>query len=253
MYLMYVDESGDPGLTKSPTKFFILSALLISDLDWSDRFEKIKEYRRSIKIKYGIKLHDELKGRYFYRGNGAWWGLSYNENERHKEYLNLMNFQANLKNLKIINICIKKDIIIKRQMKNVDPREMAWKFLLQRFQTFLKKKEPEKTMGMVLPDSGHEQFIQSLIRKMRVFSPVPSMYNPSEVLQHKLENIIEDPFSKDSKHSYFHQFVDMNAYALLRKLLPRQPFNEKLFDTIDPILLKEASRTDPQGIVFWPD
>ena len=251
MYLMYVDESGDPGLINSPTKYFILSAILISDLDWLGIFDKIKDCRRSMRTKYGIKMRSEFKGRHFYDGKGAWYGLKYNKNERYNEYLRLMNFQAKFKNLKIINICIIKETITKKRMKNVDPREKAWRFLLQRFQTFLKK-QPQKTIGMVLPDSGHEQFVQDLIRKMRIYSPVQSKYNPREILQHKLSNIIEDPFSKDSKHSYFHQFADLAAYSLLRKLLPRPPFDEILFDALDPILLKEASGKQPQGIVYWP-
>jgi len=248
---MYVDESGDPGLINSPTKYFILSAMLITDLDWLHYFEKIKDYRRKMKTTYGIKMHSELKGRYFYKGNGAWWGLRYDRNERYNAYLNLMNLQAKMKNLKIINICIRKETITKKRMKNVDPREKAWRFLLQRFQTFLKR-QPQKTMGMVLPDSGHERFVQDLIRKMRIYSPVQSKFNPSEVLQHKLLNIIEDPFSKDSKHSYFHQLVDLIAYALLRKLIPLAPFDDSLFDALDSILLKVASGKQPQGIVFWP-
>ena len=37
MYLMYVDESGDIGpVAKSPTRYFILSAIVIHEMKWRD-------------------------------------------------------------------------------------------------------------------------------------------------------------------------------------------------------------------------
>jgi hypothetical protein len=34
MYLAYFDESGDSGLVGSPTKFFVLSCVLVHQDDW---------------------------------------------------------------------------------------------------------------------------------------------------------------------------------------------------------------------------
>ena len=35
MYIMYVDESGDIGIEKTQTRYFILSALVIHELKWN--------------------------------------------------------------------------------------------------------------------------------------------------------------------------------------------------------------------------
>jgi hypothetical protein len=66
-------------------------------------------------------------------------------------------------------------------------------------------------------------------------------------------NLIEDPYFKDSEHSYFIQAADLAAFLLYQKLSPSSYARKKgltnYFDRLDPILCKVASRTDPQGIV----
>jgi len=41
MFLMYVDESGDTGLTNSPVDYFVLSGLIIHELRWRTLQEPI--------------------------------------------------------------------------------------------------------------------------------------------------------------------------------------------------------------------
>ena len=65
--------------------------------------------------------------------------------------------------------------------------------------------------------------------------------------------MIEDPFFKDSKQSYFTQIADMCCFSLLRRELPIESRSrygvDKAFDTLAPILCKEASGRDPEGIL----
>ncbi|MGH2600854.1 MAG: DUF3800 domain-containing protein, partial [Dehalococcoidia bacterium] len=38
---MYVDESGDSGLTNSPTRYFVLTGLVVHELRWQAYVEQI--------------------------------------------------------------------------------------------------------------------------------------------------------------------------------------------------------------------
>ena len=60
MYLMYVDESGDCGLVNSPTRYFVLTGLVIHELRWRSCLEQIIAFRRHIRVKYGLRLREEL-------------------------------------------------------------------------------------------------------------------------------------------------------------------------------------------------
>lgn len=60
MYLMYVDESGDSGLENSPTRFFILSAIVIHELRWKQTLTNLVAFRRDIRDKKGLKLREEI-------------------------------------------------------------------------------------------------------------------------------------------------------------------------------------------------
>jgi hypothetical protein len=68
-----------------------------------------------------------------------------------------------------------------------------------------------------------------------------------------LDRIVEDPFFKGSAQSYFVQLVDFIAYALLRREHPLPSKSkcglDKAFSELDPILVREARRGDPEGII----
>jgi hypothetical protein len=66
-------------------------------------------------------------------------------------------------------------------------------------------------------------------------------------------NILEDPFSRSSHHSYFIQTTDVISHLLYRKEYPKgslKKYNlDKVFELLEPILIKKASKNDPLGIV----
>ena len=71
-----------------------------------------------------------------------------------------------------------------------------------------------------------------------------------------LSRIVEDPFYKNSAQSFFVQIVDFAAYALLRRenqILSKNRYGvHQMFDILDPILVRESSTYDPQGIIRLP-
>ncbi|MGL4612083.1 MAG: DUF3800 domain-containing protein [Trueperaceae bacterium] len=122
--------------------------------------------------------------------------------------------------------------------------------LAQRFQTYLQK-SCNASLGMIFADETNEVKIRRLIRKMRVYNPVPSYFGGHRSMP--ITNSVEDPVMRSSDHSYFVQIADLTSHALYRKLYPKGSYRQynvdKLFELLNSILLIEASKSDPQGIV----
>jgi hypothetical protein len=145
----------------------------------------------------------------------------------------------------VINICLDKTEFEETR----DVQEIAWSRLIQRYNTFLSKSVSDK--GVIISDTTDETLVRHLLRKMRIYNPVPFHFGNKRNIP--TTNILEDPFLRDSKHSYFIQVVDSIAQALYRKEYVKGSLRkyrvEKYFDNLEPILLKEASTTDTLGIV----
>jgi hypothetical protein len=60
MFLMYADESGDPGLINSPTRYFVLSGLVFHELRWHSTLNRLIEFRKRMRNTQGLKLREEI-------------------------------------------------------------------------------------------------------------------------------------------------------------------------------------------------
>ena len=80
MYLAYFDESGDSGITNSPTEWFVLNAILIHETVWLDTLDSVIMMRRGLRDRYGIPPRPELKGTDIRKGKGAFGGLGLTPN-----------------------------------------------------------------------------------------------------------------------------------------------------------------------------
>jgi hypothetical protein len=117
--------------------------------------------------------------------------------------------------------------------------------------------EEKRHYAILFCDQGKEQAYTKLARRMAVHNPIPSQFGQwpeGETTRNvPIENILEDPVFKESGRSYFIQLVDFCAYSLLRRERP-VPSKTKYgldmaFQLLDPILVKQATRKDPQGIL----
>ncbi len=247
MYLMYVDESGDPGLHRFGSAHYILSGLIINQEDWSKSLQRLKEFRKSIKTKYGLNQRTEIHASELIRINKT---LEYRKINKTDRINILKDFCSQIPIIfdsgKIINICLKK-----MEFQNTNDIQItAWNRLIQRFDTYLKKEAKDK--GIIIADDTDGKKIMGLLRKMRVYNPVLSHYT-NQSYNAPTDSIIEDVFLRNSEHSYFIQTVDVVSHLLYRKEYPKgslKKYNLDLqFDILDPILLKEASKNDNFGIV----
>lgn len=247
---MYVDDSGDPGKytvgVSTNSKHFILSGLIVSQDDWMLCLDRLKTFRQHIKKDFGLNLKEEIHSNELIRVNK----IEAYKKIKKKDRLNILRqFIAQLPIIfdkgKVINVCLDKTQFASTK----DIQEIAWTRIIQRYDTFLKKTVSDK--GIIISDFTTEPLIRNLIRKMRVYNPVPSHYGGSYNVP--TVNIIEDPFLRDSKHSYFIQSVDAITQALYRREYPKGSLKkygvQNYFNCLEPILLREAANNDKYGIV----
>lgn len=252
MYLMYVDESGDSGLNQSPVNYFVLSGLIIHELRWKILLDELIDFRRYLKTSKGLKLRDEIHASNMINKPGEL--IKIKRNDRVDIMKKCISWLALQGDLNIINV------VVDKRNKSEDVFELAWKALIQRFENTIRNRNfsgPQNPddKGMILPDRTDNKKLQMIIRKMRRFNLVPntqSLFSGGS-RNLTLEFIVEDPFFKDSAHSYFIQMTDLITYFVRQLYEPNAYMKKKgaanYFYKLDPVLCKHASRNHQYGIV----
>jgi len=242
MYLMYVDESGDPGISpKSPTKFFVLSGIIIHELSWRKFIDEQVKFRKYLKNRFGLKLREEIHCTQLLSKPGSLARIK--RNDRLAIIRLSMDWLAKQDYINIITVSVDK-----RNKTNDNVFESAWQALIQRFENTIKGKNfpgcvNQSDKGMILPDNTDGKKLTSLLRKMRHFNMVPSLFGGSRNLP--LTFIVEDPFLKNSATSYFHQMCDVVAYCARQiyepNLYMKQNSGHLYYNRLDAVLMKKAS------------
>jgi hypothetical protein len=252
MYLMYVDESGDSGLENSPVNFFVLTGLVLHELKWKDILDRLIQFRKYLRESKGLKLREEIHASEFI--NNPKDLIRIKRNDRLDILRQSINWLKGQNDINIINI------IVDKRGKNDDVFEIAWRALIQRFENTISYRNfpgPQNPhdKGMILPDRTDTKKLQVLLRKMRRYNVIPNTQNiyGGGSRNITLDYIIEDPFYKESAHSYFIQMTDVAAYFLRQVYEPnnyvRKKNMAKYFYKLDPVLCKHASRSNQFGIV----
>lgn len=60
MHLVYLDESGDPGGTGSPTSNYLLAGLAVHHAHWQEAKCRLIDFRRSARSRHGLKVGAEM-------------------------------------------------------------------------------------------------------------------------------------------------------------------------------------------------
>ncbi|MBP6627057.1 MAG: DUF3800 domain-containing protein [Arenimonas sp.] len=250
MHLMYVDESGDPGMVNSPTRYFVLSGLVIHELSWLATLDSLIEFRRRMRERFGLKLREEIHAAHFVRGTDALSRIA-----KHDRLAILRYFSdelAALPGMTAINVVVDKQ----GKATTYDPFEKSWQALIQRFENTIGYRNfrgpaSADDRGMIFPDGEPIKKLGQLLRRMRRHNPVPSQMGGYRSLQ--LQKVVEDPVYRDSRHSLMIQAADLCAYLLYQRLAPngymRRKGGAKYFDRLSPMLCRAASSSDPDGIV----
>ena len=131
MYLMYVDESGDSGLVNSPTRYFILTGLVLHELRWHDAVNDLIIFRQKMRAKFGLLMREEIHaGKMLTRPGDM---VRIKRNDRLSIIRHFLDDLAGKGYLSIINVRVDKH----NKSQNYDPFEAAWRALIQRFENTL--------------------------------------------------------------------------------------------------------------------
>ena len=250
MYLMYVDESGDPGNNTVQTRFFCLSSIVVHESQWRTFIEVNKSFRRSMLDVYGLPVRSEIHAVKFVRHSQF-------DIAKHNRLAILRNYLDELAKLNSISVT---NVVIDKMGKpdGFDVFSSAWRTLFQRFEnTIAHGNFPEgykRSFGTVYTDATNGTQLTKIMRKMSVYNPIPNKWGAG-YRDMPIRKVIEDPSSRDSQHSLPIQACDVVAYFLQQKLNPNAYVKRKsavnYFDRLDPILNKNASLSDPwnKGVV----
>ena len=253
MYLMYVDESGDPGLNNSPSRHFVLSGLVMHELRWREFIDQMLVFRRRMKAAYGLGVRDEIHAAEYVRSSGSV-GLP-----RNIRYLILRHFAEELSRMNWLSVT---NVVVDKQGKpnGYDVFENAWRALFQRFENTLAYRNfpgpqnPDDS-GIVICDDTNGGKLTKLMRKMGSYNPIPNQHHAGPGYRNlPLKRVIEDPNLRESWNSHPIQAADLCAFLLFQYLTPngfmKKHGGQALFKRLDPLLNKRASTKNNHGLVM---
>mgnify|MGYP001393632272 CR=1 FL=1 len=252
MYLIYVDESGDTGIRNSLTKYFVLSALVVHETKWNKLLDEIVNLRRKFKEDYGLKINEEIHAARFFTKPGELARIE--KHDRLQICKRIIDFLESLDYISLVNVVVNKA----GKSEDFEVFETAWQYLIQRIHNTIGYGNfpsgfSREEKGLIIPDETEAKKLNKLVRKMRRYNPVPNMNQPGYRMI-ETDLIIEDPYYKSSKHSLFHQLVDVNAYFLFQMHQPNSYVRKKkaynFFKRYDKVLCKVASTKNELGIVY---
>ncbi|MBN2610560.1 MAG: DUF3800 domain-containing protein [Bacteroidales bacterium] len=251
---MYVDESGDSGTTNSPTRYFILSGLVIHELNWRPLLDDLVEFRTNLRETHGLKLRDEIHCHQFINKPGELIRIKRNFRvDIIKKCLDWLNQHP--EEIRNITICVDKN-----GKQNLDVFELAWKALITRFENTIQHKnfpgpKNQDDKGLILSDNTDVKKITKLLRRIRHYNPIPNLQSVfgKGYRNMKIEYIIEDPILRDSKNSLLHQMVDVIAYSARQIYEPTNYMREKgghrFYQRMEDVVLTKACKKNNLGIV----
>lgn len=242
MFLFYLDESYD-------SNAFVLTAIRFKSERWRDAFDATKAFRRYLGSTYGLYVSKELHATEFVAGRGRYAAKPIGKHQRVQIFKEVLHFITGLPEVEVLSVKITVPGC------PVDPHLRAFERMLNRIHASL---EDYKTEGLLILDEGKEGMLRKIARQMTAINWIPSKYgtwadgNKSKNLT--LHRLIEDPLFKASHNSYFLQFADIVAFALLKREVPPTPRVtkyglHKMFDFLKPVLCLKACTSDPLGIV----
>lgn len=249
MYLMYVDESGDPGPAGTP--YFVLSSLVVHDSQWRNFANYMLAFRKTLRATYRLPIRAEIHAKDYIRSPPI---PNMPTRDRIAILGDFLDEIARQPYVSITNVLVGKA----GKPAGYDVFDVAWRTLFQRFEnTLLAGNFPgghQNDFGLVFTDATSGKKLAKIMRRMNVHNPIPNQphYGPG-YRNMPITRVIEDPHSKDSKDSYFIQAVDVCAYFVTQKYAPNraiQRHNASQYITkLTPVLNLAARPRHPLGIV----
>lgn len=249
MYLMYVDESGDPGNNTKQSEFFCLSGLVVHESEWRGFIDTIRNFRRTLQTVYGFPVRTEIHAVKLIRHSAF-------GTPKHSRLAILRNFLDELAKLNSISIT---NVVVDKRGKSSDFEIFgsAWRTLFQRFENTLTHGNfpggYRRSYGIAFTDATNGTALNRIMRKMSSYNPIPNMAQ-SGYRNMPITRVIEDPSERNSAHSLPIQACDVAAYFLLQRFQANSYVKKqratKYFDRLESVLNKNAATHCSLGIVL---
>lgn len=241
MQFLYVDESGDSGLTPtSPVQHFFLAGLAVNPLHLQSISADLHRFRQYLATKYGLLISEEIHASAFISKPGPVSHIPLNE--RLRILLECVDWCRQRTDMHLLTVGLDK-----RQALTNTVFQDVWRQLLLLFDAHLATANsigPEQ--GLVFCDNTDGVKLTNLMHALRQSSS-PANGSTSPILQ----QVIGDPVLWDSRTSYLHQMVDVIAYFAKQLFEPNRRLREKgahnYFHRLAPINLLLKQR----GTSIW--
>lgn len=229
MYLVYVDESGNPG----GKNHFVLTALLIHESTWRkfDRLvNQIKIDLLSNEDPLGVELHTSP----LVRKSGDFSG--YSQDLVEKILIRMSNI-VRKNRCRLISVIIDKEKIEPKGEETLRgwTQLWSWRLLLERIEKFLRSKNDgnRTNFGLLCIDNNSEKIVYDIREIIKKFREDGSLYLDSKY-------IVEDPFFVDSSMRNLIQLSDFIAWVTRQWYYEKKgtktnydEFNQVLFSNIE--------------------
>lgn len=216
MLLAYIDESGDTGpAAKGGTLTYSLGCVLVDADAWPAAFDQLLEFRRRLKITYGVPIRAEIKANYLLRNSGDLRQVALGPGARRLIY------RAHLSMVDRIGARAFGVVIDKRNVDRAPGEvfDLAWQTLMQRLERTSTK---ENVTFALLHDEGENDTVRRWARQARRYLTAGSAFGTGG-LQGAARLLVDDPIPRKSHQSYFIQLADLVAYAAFRANIPPSP------------------------------
>ncbi len=250
MYLMYIDESGDTiPISQNGKKFLVLTGCIIYEND----IPNIELKLRGVKTKFFQNADVEIKSNFLRYANPDLKESSPIKLNDRAKYDELEKDMTDfLKNIPVILYSIVIDkAAYWAQYPSQNPYDVAYAFLLERFQKYLKSKD---AYGICIIDPREGQ-----VEKHYIGQELDRLHNkmrwePSGILT-KCPNIIERLLFSTSDKTIGIQIADLYCYPIFHMFqYDKKPGEYWRFDELSMAkLYKHNGILDGYGLKFFPD
>jgi len=208
MHLVYVDESGDPGVGPGSSRYFILCGLCVHHADWHEMNRRLGELRSRLEKLHGLSPGAEIHAAEFLGNSRDHLGL--NQRQRIQCLLHLLGFLDQSSQLTPIRV------VIDKTSSPMDPLASAWSTLATVATQLIEEHQDLRCEAkglIIVSDDLRPSPGSRWIKEARLADP-------------QLENLLIDlPFGRESHQSHLLQLSDLLSFLTKQMLMPNHFFS----------------------------
>jgi hypothetical protein len=243
MYLMFVDESGDPGFPKDGewtsfggSRYFVRVGVVIHGWKWRAWHQGLKAFKTARHLAWAT----ELKASHIRRGCGEFSGQT--EASRRQLMLDLAHLIGRTRDFTLLGVVIEKSKVDSSLRDRFSkPQVRSLELLLERYNWFLATQRDRA--GIVVLDPVNESSDDNLRRFQSYLLDQEPRFQPF--------HIVEGTFFAKSHTSNMSQMADICSNILYAHVAGGQDSPE--WKAIAGRFWRPGGRLSEKGLKFWPD